>query len=280
MKPRLSGRILAALALAAIVSAAAAQTPPPPPAAAAPAKRTEPSPAAIKEGKALFAKFVEGLGGKKKVATVHDVQTRGQVTARTDQGEMSMDVQTTMIFPDRISQQVDAPFGRLAMVATPTSAFIAGPTGAQDLPTGMQEELLKQVHRVPLLLAQKADDPKLVAVAAGREKIGEVEASVLDVAYEGSSVRWFLDPTSGRILRSTHTAIGPEGEARIVSNYSDYKMIDGFPVAFRLEVTTNGQKDQTLVLEECKINPGVDPKLFEKPAPPTPAPTAASAPTT
>ncbi len=276
MNPRPPSRIAAALFSAAAAAAAAAQTAPASPGAAPPkpAARTEPSPESVKEGKALFAKFVAGLGGKQKVSGVHDVQTRGQVTARTPQGDMNMDVQTSMIFPDRIAQQVDAPFGRMAMVATPSGAFIVGPNGAQDLPPEMKDELIRQIHRVPLLLAQRADDPKLSTVAAGTEKIGTADARILDVSYEGASVRWFLDPANGRILRSAHTSIGPQGEAKIVSDYSDYRVVDGFPIAFHLEVTTNGEKDQTLVLEKCEINPGIDPKIFEKPAPPTPAPTS------
>jgi hypothetical protein len=163
----------------------------------------------------------------------------------------------------------------MAMVATPTGAFIVGPNAVQDLPPAMKEELLRQVRRVPLLIAQKFDDPKLVVAAAGAEKIGEVEALVLDVTYDGASVRWYLDPATYRLLRSEHTSTGPQGEARIVSEYSDYKPVDGFPVAFHLEVATNGQKDQVLALEECKFNPGAEAKLFEKPVFPTPAPTAA-----
>jgi hypothetical protein len=62
----------------------------------------------------------------------------------------------------------------------------------------------------------------------------------------------------------------------MVSDYSEYKVVDGFPVAHRLEVTTNGERDQTLVLEECKINAGVDPKLFGKPPAPPATPTAAA----
>ena len=211
--------------------------------------------------------------------TVHDVQTKGLVTAKGPEGEMSMEVQTSMIFPDRIAQQLDAPFGRMAMVATPTGAFIVGPNAVQDLPPGMRDELLKQVRRVPLLLAQKADDPKLVAAAAGTEKIGDVEARILDITYDGASVRWFLDPTTFRILRSAHTSVGPQGEAKIVSEYSDYKVVDGFPVAFHLEVISNGSKDQVLALEECKINPGVDAKVFDRPVFPTPVPTPAATPT-
>jgi hypothetical protein len=261
-----------------------APTPAAPPAQAAPPAATPvppkptPSAQALKEGKELFAKFVQALGGPDKARKVHDVWTRGLVTAKTPEGDMSMDVQTSMVFPDKISQQVDAPFGRMAMVATPSGAFIVGPNAVQDLPPGMKEELLRQVRRIPLLLAQKIDDPKLVVAAAGTEKIGDVSARILDVSYEGASVRWYLDPTTYRILRSSHTSIGPQGEAVIVSEYSDYKIVDGYPVAFHLEVATNGQKDQTLALEECKINPGIEAKLFEKPVMPTPAPAAAATP--
>ena len=274
--------LAAALALA---PRADAQTPAPAPAATAPAPTPAPpkptptpSAQALKEGKELFAKFVQALGGPEKVRKVHDVWTRGLVTAKTPEGDMSMDVQTSMVFPDRISQQVDAPFGRMAMVATPSGAFIVGPNAVQDLPPGMKEELLRQVRRIPLLLAQKRDDPKLVVAAAGTEKIGDVSAQILDVSYEGASVRWYLDPSTYRIVRSQHTSVGPQGEAVIVSDYSDYKVVDGYPVAFHLEVATNGQKDQTLALEECKINPGVEPKLFEKPVMPTPFPTSAPTP--
>ncbi len=72
-------------------------------------------------------------------------------------------------------------------------------------------------------------------------------------------VRWFVDPATGRILRTSHSAVGPDGKtASIVSDYSDFRAVDGFPVAHRLEVTTNGEKDQTLILEECRFNAGVD----------------------
>lgn len=272
----LAGSLLSAFTAAQTAAPTAAAVPARPPAPLPTAMRVRPpSPEAIKEGRELLAKFVQALGGAEKVRKVHDVWTRGMVTAKTEQGDMAMDVQTTMVFPDKISQQVDAPFGRMAMVATPSGAFIVGPNAVQDLPPGMKEELLRQVRRVPLLIAQKADDPGLAVAAAGTEKIGDVEARILDVAFEAAAVRWYLDPVTFHLLRSAHTSLGPQGEAKIVSDYSDYKMVDGFPIAYHLEVATNGQKDQVLALEECKINPGADAKLFEKPVFPTPVPTAA-----
>jgi hypothetical protein len=236
--------------------------------AASPAPVATPSPQAVAEGKALLAKVIEAMGGRQKVAAVKDVRTRGRLTAKTPEGEAAMEVQSSMIFPDYLMQKIDSPFGRVAMVASPSGAFLVGPTGSQDLPPAMASELRRQMQRVPLQLAQRAiqNDPKLSLASAGKEKVGEVDASILDVRYESTAARWFLDPVSGRILRTSHTGTTPDGKpVAMVSDYLDYKIVEGFPVAHRLEVTTNGEKDQTLVLEECKFNSGIDPKMFEKP---------------
>jgi hypothetical protein len=271
------------LAAAEIAAAGSARLiPPPTPTPASPPADAR-SDAASADGKALFAKAVEALGGKEKIAKIRDVRTRGQVTARTSGGDMTMDMLTTLVFPDRLSQQLDAPFGRFAMVATPSTAFIVGDQGVQDLPPATRDELLRQVQRTGFYLAQKADDPKFVARAAGEEKIGETQARILDLAYPSVTVRWFIDPATGRILRSSHEATSPEGKpVRVVSNYSDFRTVEGFSLPHRLDVTTDGSPDQTLVLEEIKINAGADPKLFEKPAPAppsaAPAPTPSSSP--
>src|SRR4029077_6407447 len=99
-----------------------------------------------------------------------------------------------------------------------------------------------------------------------------------DVRYHTVAVRWSVDPKGGRILRAVHSAQTPQGETQIVADYSDFKVVEGFPVAYHMDVTSNGQKDQVMALDECKINKGVESKLFEKPPPPPPSPAAEPAP--
>ena len=53
----------------------------------------------------------------------------------------------------------------------------------------------------------------------------------------------------------------------MTSDYKDYRVIEGFPVAHLLEISSNGERDQTLIVEEYKFNAGIDRKLFEKPPP-------------
>ena len=111
-------------------------------------------------------------------------------------------------------------------------------------------------------------DPRLKVAASGKETVGDVETTILDITWETTSVRWFVDPKTGRIHRTAHDARSPEGKTvRMISDYHDYKLVEGLPVAHKLEITSNGEKDQTLIVEEYKFNAGVDPKLFVKPTP-------------
>lgn len=227
--------------------------------------------AAPTDASALFAKVVERLGGRARVHGVRDVRTRGQVTANTPSGEMNISMETTMVFPDRLLQQVDGAFGRFTMVTTPESSYVQTSEGPRDIPTTMRDELLRQIQRTALFLAQKADDPKFRVKAAGEEKVGEIPARILDIAYGEIAVRWFVDPETGRIVRTAHESTSPAGKkVHVVSNFSDFKTVDGFTLPYHIQVTTDESPDQLVVLEEIKINPGVDPKIFAKPVVPTP----------
>jgi zinc protease len=231
-------------------------------AAAAPA-----SAGAKEAGRALFAKVVEGLGGAQKVAAAKDLLVKGKATVRTPQGEMALGITQVTVLPDRIHQEIQAPFGQITTVLSPQAAFMAGPQGNQDLPASAREELAKELLRAPLVLAQRASDPKLDVAAAGKEKVGDVEAAILDVSYGGAATRWFVDPATGRILRSSYTATGAQGPATRVTDYSDYRSVDGLFFSFRQESSFNGEKAQSMTVEDVKVNTSPDPKIFEKPAP-------------
>lgn len=273
MREKRTAPLAARLAAAVLaVTAAAAATPSVPEKPTPAPSASVVSPAAAR---ALFAKVVEALGGRNQIAKVKDVRTRGEVTARAASGEMNMAMETTMVFPDRLAQQVDGPFGRFTMIATPAGAYVLTAEGPRDLPEPMRDELLRQVERTAFFLAQKADDPRLVVGLGGEpEKIGEISALALDVSYGDVGVRWFVDPASGRILRSAHDSKSPAGRSvRVVSNFSDFKTVEGFTLPHHIEVSTEGEPDQTLVLQEIKINPGADPKLFQRPTPAARTPT-------
>jgi zinc protease len=218
-------------------------------------------------GKALLAKSVAAMGGAARVGAVKDVTTKGKALMKTPQGEMELGVTSVLVFPDRIRQEMQTPMGNVTQVATPAGAFVVTPMGTQDLPGSQRDEMLKQVRRNPLFLAQKAEDPKLVASAAGTEKIGELSAEILDLSFDGIEVRWFLDAASGRLVRASYAGSGPAGPSTVVVDYSDFRPVEGLTLPFVQEISQGGQKVQTFKADEIRLNAGADAKAFEKPAP-------------
>jgi hypothetical protein len=143
---------------------------------------------------------------------------------------------------------------------------MATPMGSQDMPASQRDEALMDMKRDPFVVAQHADDPKFAFSAGASEKIGEVEAKVLDVNADGAEVRWFVDPQSGRILRAAYKSMGPAGPSEMVVEYADWKSVAGITLPFKETRTRGGEKQATVELKEVEFNPSVDPKLFEKPA--------------
>jgi hypothetical protein len=218
------------------------------------------------EGRALVAKVVESLGGSARVREVRALRQKAAIRAMTPQGEMAIKAETLVVYPDRMWQKMAMPFGEMQMVVTPAAGVMQTPMGSQPMPGAQKEESLRSLKRDPIFVAQHADDPRFTFNAAGTEKIGEVEARVLEVNADGSVFRWFLHPETARILRVAARTTGPSGPAESVTDFSEWKTVEGFPFAVAFTRTRDGQKEFTAQIEEIEVNPQFDPQIFEQPA--------------
>ena len=218
------------------------------------------------EGKALLAKVIAALGDQQKIATIRSVRAKANVVAKTPQGDMNIAGEFVTVFPDHIWQKLGTPMGEMAIVVSPSAAFMKAPMGTQDMPASRKEEMVKELKRDPLYIAQHTDDPKFTVSAAGSAKVGDVETSILDVNADGAEVRWFVDPASGRILRSSAQTMGMAGPGEEVTDYSDWKSIDGISLPFKEAKTQGGAPRASVEIQEVEFNPKVDPALFEKAA--------------
>jgi len=229
------------------------------------AKKTE-GKATNSEGKALMSKVIEGLGGAEKVREVKAFREKVKLKVQTPQGEMSLDGEGYSVFPDRVAERMTTPMGEMAMVVTPDASFMSMPTGTRDLPGPQKDRMLQELWTDPLFVAQHAEDPKFAFAAGGIEKIGDVEANILDVTANGSQVRWFVDSKTGHVVRTVAQTAEMGAPAEVVSDYSDWRAVQGVIFPFKETSTRNGQFASSEEAVEIEVNPAVDPKLFEKPA--------------
>jgi hypothetical protein len=217
------------------------------------------------EGKALFAKIVESMGGEAKLNAVKSVRVKLGVLFKTPQGDMPIQVESVNVLPDRSWQKMGTPMGEMVMSVSPQTAFMVSPRGTGDLPGSQKEEISKDMLRDPIQVAQHTNDPKYVFAAGGTEKVGGVQTTILDVNAGGAAVRWYVDPQSGRILRASWQGMGMQGPAETVSDYADWKTVDGITLPFKEARSENGEQSATIDVKEIQFNTAVDSKIFEKP---------------
>lgn len=220
------------------------------------------------EGKALLAKVIEGLGGKAKVDGVKSMRLKATMLQKTPQGDMNADLDALMAYPDRMHTVMRLPMGEITMVLAGSEGFMVVMGSSRELPPSMKEEMIKDRKRETFTVAHNADDPRYVFTAGATEKVGDVEAEVLEINADGQQVRWYVHPKSGHVLRESYQAMDMTGPVQRTIDFSDWKTVDGITMPMKNKITTNGQESGAVEATEVVINPEVDPKLFEKPAAP------------
>ena len=219
------------------------------------------------EGKALAAKVVAALGGEAKLATVKAVKAKLTLTQKTPQGEFPMQMETVIVYPDHLHAEMQTPGGAMNIVVTPDAAFMSMPgQGMRDFPASQKAETLEQIKRDPIFIASHWKDPNVFFNADGTEKVGEVEARIVDVNAAGAAIRWFVDPQSGHILKETYRTLSQGGPVQGETDFDNWKSISGLTLPLVRHNKQNGQDSSTSEFTALELNPMVDPKLFEKPA--------------
>jgi zinc protease len=220
------------------------------------------------EGKELAAKVVQSLGGAEKVNSVKAQKSDFTLTQQSGPmaGAGDIQVSSTIVYPDHMKADMQMAQGSFSMIVTPAAAFVvAGGKVVQELPPSRRDESMAQIHRDLLYIAQHVSDPTFSFTASGTEKSGDVNTAIVDVTGPGVSMRWFVDPQSGKIIRETYKSVGPSGPTDSETAFSDWRPVEGLNIPFHRANKQNGQDSSTVQFTSFQPNPTVDPKIFEKP---------------
>jgi zinc protease len=216
------------------------------------------------EGMALLSRFVEFVGGRGAIDAVTSVRSSGTRTMNTPQGEMSAETVTLIQYPFNVRQEMTLPMGQITTVIAPGGAFVITPMGVQDLPSSQRDAALADLRTDFFHILKNAADAAYIFSAGGTERVGDIEAHVLDIFASGAAVRWYIDPADGRLLRTVRSSQGPGG-GEIVTDYSDWKAFGGVTMATHSRMSRNGEPAGEMRVTSVEINPPVAEDTFAKP---------------
>ena len=221
-----------------------------------PASSTTAAPAApAADASAIVKKVQDFVGGKAALDKVHATQIVRSMTTKTPGGDMDVEMEQTVQYPDSIYQVVKTPMGDMTSVITPSAAFMNTPMGMQDMPASARAEA-----KFDLLTILKSPE-KYTFAATGSEKVGDVNATIVTATLDGASTKWYVDPATGRVLRTVRNTARGE----VAADYGDWKPFGGLNLPTSLTLTLNGEKQASATVKTVEVNPTVDPKIFQKP---------------
>ena len=98
----------------------------------------------------------------------------------------------------------------------------------------------------------------------GKEKMGDIQAYVLEAPHGGNPKRWYFDTETGLLVRSE--VRDSSGKVIEREDYEDYRAVDGVKIAFSTRSLEEGL-DVITKFTVVKHNIPIDDAKFEKPAP-------------
>ena len=77
-----------------------------------------------------------------------------------------------------------------------------------------------------------------------------------------------MDPATGHVVRTVSRGSGAGGPAEQVTDFSDFRTVDGLTWSFKRAIKRAGQDAGAVDVLEVQVNPPVDAKEFARPAAP------------
>jgi hypothetical protein len=215
------------------------------------------------EGKAAVDRLIQAFGGASKL---NAVKTLSQTVTATGQGQ-EIKIEQRIVYPDKQSQIITMPQGVVREVVTPTVAFIVMGAQQQDLPASQRSAAAGALKLDFINVLQHVSDPKYTFIASGKEKLDNVEATVVEVNADGAQARWWIG-ADGKLLQEESSILGQAGSTTRTLKYSDWKPFGGLQYPSKFEtLDATGKPRAVLTLTAMEVNGTLDPKAFEKPQP-------------
>src|SRR6266852_5158125 len=214
------------------------------------------------EGKALIAKVAAAIGDRNKLRSVKAIRQMLTSVRKTPQGEIPLDLDQTVVFPNQVYVKAQTPMGEMITVMTPQTGSRSVGGQHRDMPSALRDENLKVVRRDFIYIAQHASDSKFVFTVEGGDNIQGVATKTLAINADGAEVKWYVDPSNGHVLRAVFRTQAMQGPVERVVDYSDWRDASGLSLPYKRLVTENGEPSSEDTVKSIELNPAVDPKLF------------------
>lgn len=216
----------------------------------------------------IVAANIKSKGGVDKIKTTNTVRMTGSVVAR-DMNGRDLAGSLTMVAkrPNLMRRDATVNGQQITSAFDGTSLWMAmGTMPAQELP-GTQGAYARQDAEFDSVFVDYKEKGFTIELV-GKEKLDGSDVYHLKVARKGGPPReFFLDAVTGLEKKIVVSVQSPDGSPMTsVTEFSDYRTVDGCLVPFVLKQRQNGTLISTTTLDKIEFNVAVEDSYFKMPA--------------
>jgi hypothetical protein len=206
-------------------------------------------------------KVLASVGTPEKLASVHSAKLVGKSIVTRASGSSTFQLERVTILAGSIHASLQSTAGMgSTVVITPEFNYLTSGKMTTAVPASTLQELLSGLKLDLIYISQHRNEYS--CILDGTEQIGNVSTEKLKIKDEAVEGQFNIDPTSGRLLRTTYQN-GTSGQ--IATDFSDWRLVDEIYAPFKRHVVTNSATTD-LTLSEYHVNPATDAALFQPPA--------------
>lgn len=206
-------------------------------------------------------KVLASVGTPEKIASIQSSKLVGKSVVNRTSGSSTFQMERVTIWTGSIHASIQPVTGNgSTVVITPEFNYLVSGKMTTAVPASTLQEMQAGLKLDPIYISQHRSEYS--CVLNGTEQIGNVSTAKLKVKSDAVEGQFNTDRTTGRLLRTTSQS----GTSRqIVTDYSDWKLVDEIYMPFKRHVVSSSATTE-LTLSEYHVNPTTDAAMFQPPA--------------
>lgn len=225
------------------------------------------TPAASAQAKVVIDRALKAHGGAAKIKALKDVSTRATISVTTPNGSVEGDLLTAVRMPDKSRIEMSMLGQRGVQVLNGDRGWSTSGGQVQEL-TAEQAQAMRAGLKVQVL-------PLLSRLASGTATVGYVgpgvvgtdSVDVILVVDADATSKASFSRSTGLLVRleQEEPAMFGQGKMQMARLYSDYRVVDGLMVPFKIERYARGQRLIADTVSAYEINRGGPDTPFLRP---------------
>lgn len=205
----------------------------------------------------VIDRYVAALGGKEAIEKVESYKTIGSMSM------MGQNLEITQAFKKPNLTYLSVSMGGMVVqkeVFNGSVLKMSGMQGEKQMTEGKEFDAAKANAALCSEMNYIKNGYQLTV--KGVELLNGKDVYVLEVVKNGSTTTEYYDVASGLKVKSSAVAETPQGTVQQVTEYGDYKEVDGILFPYSIKMATGGMVMNT-TLTTVEVNKAIDSTMFQ-----------------